>query len=120
MTYLIKVEKNTLNINNIAVQFTGNIAEFKEINQQIIVRLDIPTTGFLTDNDFKNVYAIDVKGKIKWQIQNVRPVNNPNFQCAPIVNIQVLDDNLFVTDFMGRKYNVDIDTGNMNLKTVAK
>ena len=84
------------------------------------MRLDIPTTGFLTDNDFKNVYAIDVKGKIKWQIQNVRPVNNPNFQFAPIVNIQVLDDNLFVTDFMGRKYNVDIDTGNMNLKTVTK
>ncbi|MGT2950267.1 hypothetical protein [Streptococcus cuniculi] len=57
---------------------------------------------------------------MKWQIQNVQPVDYPEFKTAPIVLISLNESQLFVSDFMGRRYEVKLQTGEMELKGITK
>lgn len=121
MKHNVQVKENKLIIDDTKVVFSQNIAELQKIDDTFIVRLEIPTNKSLTNNDFKNVYAVTSEGFIKWQIKNEKPENYPNFHLSPLVKIYVdSQNNLFVTDFMGRRYLVDLNLGNLTIEDITK
>ncbi|MWV55912.1 hypothetical protein [Streptococcus zhangguiae] len=116
----IVIDENLIKLNGVENVFNYPIAEVKQIGTLYIVRLAIPMNISLDKEDFNNVYCMDNTGKIIWQIQNIQPVDCPEFTIAPIVLINLNESQLFVTDFMGRKYEVKLQTGEMELKRITK
>lgn len=118
-----KVEyvNNELTISGEKIVFQYNISELKSNNNYIFVRLEIPSGRKLTEEELCNVVAVDESGSIKWQIKNIPPQNNPDYICAPIVGMNLDVNNiLFVTDFMGRKFQVNQDTGDLQQIEIVK
>ncbi|MCK0473844.1 hypothetical protein [Halalkalibacter sp. APA_J-10(15)] len=120
---MIQVEytKNKLDVFGKVVDFKYDIAEVEQNEQYIFVRLAIPSNIKMGESELRNVYAVNEVGKIQWQIKNFPPKNNPEYQCAPIVGIHI-DSNgtLFVTDFMGRRFEVEQKSGLMKKLTIVK
>lgn len=117
-----KCENNELEISGKKINFSNKIDEIKQNNEYVFVRLAIIMNSSVhTEDEDNNVYAIDRNGNIIWQIKNTPPKNNPEFICPPIVLMHVDDNNhLFVTDFSGRRFKVDLKSGNTEMVSITK
>lgn len=117
-----KYENNELEISGKKIKFSNKIAEIKQNGEYIFVRLAIILNSPVhIEDEESNVYAIDKNGDIIWQIKNPPHKVNPEFSCSPIVLMHIDDNNrLFVTDFLGRRFEVDVKTGNMKMIGVTK
>ncbi len=120
MSNIIFFEKNVIDINGHKKVFQHDISEVKEIGDLVAVRLSIPTNQSLDLEDFSNVYCINNSGIVTWQIKNNKPVDNPDFILAPISLLVLIDEKLVVTDFMGRRYSVNLSNGEMELIGISK
>ncbi|MBO0468759.1 hypothetical protein JZO73_14745 [Enterococcus plantarum] len=117
----VEYENNELTISGGKIVFQYNISELKSNNNYIFVRLEIPSGRNLTEEELCNVVAVNQSGSIKWRIKNIPPQNNPDYICAPIVGMNLdVNDILFVTDFMGRKFQVNQETGSLNQIEIVK
>lgn len=114
------VNKNTITINETTVVFEYDIAEVIKIKELLIIRLSIPQSNSVKLEDFNNVYCIENDGKVKWQINNLKIKSSPIFKIAPIVLLNNSDNGLYATDFMGRRYEINIETGEMSFLGISK
>lgn len=115
-------DNNELEISGEKIKFSNKIDEIKQNNEYVFVRLAIIMNSSVHIKDEENnVYAIDRNGDIAWQIKNIPPKDNPEFICSPIVLMFVDDnDHLFVTDFSGRRFKVDLKSGNLEMVSITK
>ena len=122
ITMCYKCENNELEISGKKINFSNKIDEIKQNNEYVFVRLAIIMNSSVhTEDEDNNVYAIDRNGNIVWQIKNTPPKNNPEFICSPIVLMHVDDNNhLFVTDFSGRRFKVDLKSDNTEMLSITK
>lgn len=120
MSNIIFFDKNVIKINGHKIVYQHDILDVKEIGDLVVVRLSIPTNQTLDLADFSNVYCINNRGNVIWQIKNKRPVDNPDFILAPISLLVLIDEKLVVTDFMGRRYSVNLSNGEMELIGISK
>lgn len=116
----VSIVDNKISIGGVENVFRHSIAEVKQVRGLFIIRLAVPTNTSLELADFSNVYCVDVSGQIKWQIQNIKSNDAPEFQLAPIVLLSVDGDELFLTDFMGRRYEANLQDGGITLKGISK
>ncbi|MCD2225703.1 hypothetical protein LAX75_13955 [Listeria cossartiae] len=117
-----KYENNELEVSGKKIKFPNQIDEIKQLNEYLFVRLTIILNSPVRlKGEENNVYALDKNGNIIWQIKNISPKDRPDFTCAPIV-LMYLDENknLFVTDFSGRRFKVDLKTGNLEMTGITK
>lgn len=117
-----KYENNELEISGKRIKFSNKIDEIKQNNEYVFIRLAIIMNSPVPiEDENNNVYAIDKNGDIVWQIKNIPPKDNVEFICSPIVLMYVDDNNhLFVTDFSGRRFKVDLKTGDMEMVGITK
>ncbi|MDN6118730.1 MAG: PQQ-like beta-propeller repeat protein, partial [Lactococcus sp.] len=104
------------------IEFPNEIEEIKQNNEYLFIRLAIIMNSPvpIKDED-NNVYAIDKNGNVVWQIKNIPPEDNEEFICSPIVLMYVDDNNrLFVTDFSGRRFKVNLETGGIEITVITK
>jgi len=117
----IDFRDNELKISGKEIRFRHNISELKENKILFFVRLQIPVSQQISNEDFSNVYAVNKLGKIEWQIQNVPPSDHKDYICAPIVGLTIdKKDELFVTDFMGRRFQVNQKNGELEKVEMVK
>jgi hypothetical protein len=116
----VECNNNVLNVGGLKLEFDNKIVEVKQSEKYIFVRTEVAPNVELNKKELSNVYAIDNYGQLVWQIKNNPPENNPQFICAPIVGLDVDSlNNLYVTDFMGRRFEVSEKDGSLqNLKIV--
>lgn len=106
------IDKNILNIGNTKITVKYPIKKLEKINEKYIVLLNIPRVE-LGIEELNNVLCFDKKGKLCWRISNELPSNIVSKEQIPYVAIQVIDEKLYVIDFWGRKFNVDIENGKL-------
>lgn len=113
----IDYNKNELTIGNKKIDFQYDLSDIIVTNNRIFITLQVPSSGHkLTQEEICNMFSINKFGNVEWQIQNIPPRNNSKYVCVPIVGMNLVkNDELYVTDFMGRKFQVDISTGAMTL-----
>lgn len=117
----VEYADNELTISGEKIVFEYNISKLKLNNNYIFVRLEVLFGRKLTEEELCNVVAVDESGSIKWKIKNIPPQNNPDYICAPIVGMNLDVNNiLFVTDFMGRTFQVNQDTGDLQQTEIVK
>ncbi len=83
-----------------------NIKQTIETEGTIIVLLEIP----FSENELNNIYSFNKNGDLNWRV-------NVNFNEYAIINrlpfemISIIDGFLYASDFYGRRFKIDIETG---------
>ncbi len=91
-----------------SIEFKNKIVELKENDNCLFVRLLVVPGQELNENTLSNVYA------------NVAPKGNNVYICAPLVGMDIEENDLFVTDFMGRRFEVNQENGELNQVRIVK
>lgn len=109
---------STLTIGNIQIKTKYQIKKIEKINGKYIVLLKIPRV-YLGDEELNNILCYDEEGRMCWRISNQLPADIISKEQIPYVAIQIVDGKLYATDFLGRKFHVDIENGKLvDVKTV--
>lgn len=114
----ISINNNILAIGHAKITTKYPIKNIVKLNEKYIILLKIPHVE-LGIEELNNIMCYDENGKICWRISNELPSNIISKDQIPYVAIQVIAGKLYATDFWGRKFNVDIETGKLiNVKIV--
>lgn len=108
----IFVEGNTLSIGQTKITVKYPIKKIENLNGKYIVLLKIPRVELGVD-ELNNILCYDGQGRMCWKISNKLPSNIVSKEQIPYIAIQVIDGKLYATDFWGRKFNVDTETGEL-------
>lgn len=98
---------NKLSVFGKNIEFKNKIVELKENDNYLFVRLLVAPSQELDESTVSNVNAINKLGEIQWQIKNASPRGNSVYIYAPLVGMNIEENVLFVTDFMGRRFGVN-------------
>lgn len=107
--------ENELVVEKNKIVFDHNIRYVIDINNILIVLLEIPNNiSYLN-----NVFGINKDGEIKWRIQSVSdvfPIKNQ----LPFENLMVNGNDVFVSDFCGRRFLLDPTNGEILSSNVVR
>lgn len=106
------IDENILNIGHTKITTKYPIKRIVKMNEKYIVLLKIPNVE-LGVEELNNVLCYDDKGKMCWRISNDLPSAIVSKKQIPYVEIQVMDGKLYATDFWGRKFNIDVESGKL-------
>lgn len=102
-----KINRNSLYVNGINVDFKYEIDNVKMCNRLLIILLDIPSNI----KDINNVYAVDSLGNILWQVQDASTVYSV-INDVPYVGTRIIEnDKIIVTNFNGVTYTIESSNG---------
>ncbi len=114
----IEFKEKNLFIDNLMIPFDRKIWNILILNNGIIVLLHVYTVKGKMDE--QNVYFVKFDGKIKWQIEhNSMPDKNIGYQGFTDISLDD-DGSLRVYSFLGLSCIVDIETGKILSREVAK
>lgn len=108
----IYIDDNILSINNTEITLKYPIKKIEKARDKYIVLLKIPHVE-LGSEELNNILCYDETGMMCWQISNELPSDIVCTEQIPYVAIQVIEEKLYATDFWGRKFNVDIESGRL-------
>ena len=106
---------NKIVVDNNKVVFDHNIRYVKEVNDTLIVLLEVPNNVTYLNN----VFGITKIGEIKWRIQSVSdvfPVKNQ----LPFENLMVNGNDVYVSDFYGRRFLLNPTNGEILSSDVVR
>lgn len=98
---------NKLSVFGKNIEFKNKIVELKENANYLFVRLLVAPSQELDESNVSNVNAINKLGEIQWQIKNASPRGNSVYIYVPLAGMNIEENVLFVTDFMGRRFGVN-------------
>lgn len=121
MNKKIKFNENEMLLNNIKISFKYTIQEAIELSEKVIVQLNMPTGIDLGYDELNNVFCYDYRGNKVWQIKPQTLVGREKMDPMPYELIYANNnEELFATDFMGRRFKVDIKSGEIIDFSIAK
>lgn len=104
----MRIESNKLLINNKEIEFEATINKVFEVNNKIIVYLLNGDGNNLGIQQPNNVYLVDAKGNIIWNIKDILSKNGDKSDVL-IISMNLNEkNNLLLSDHMGWHYEVDI------------
>lgn len=112
----IQINKNILVLNGKEIKFDHNIRQFKTVGDDVVVLLAIPNN----DNTLDNIYCYASYGIIKWQVQPIKEAFPEMKQVYPFEQMSVIDGQISASDFYGRRFIIDPETGHITKKDIVK
>ena len=112
---MYQYEKSHIEINNNNYDFEFDIRTVIEYREKYLVLLAIP----FDKTEINNIYCLDDQAKLIWQSEDlsVRYPELKNF--FPYEQMGIKDDIIFASDFYGRNYQINANTGKIEgVKTV--
>ena len=138
----LNVVEQRIFINNREIHFKGKIEALAISPDKIFVVIDMPSkakveeqNNFIkkynlnivpqaySDSDiFNNTYCYDYEGNLLWQIKPPYFKDFPKFGQYPIVGVDYDEkkNKFYATDFMGRRFDVNLETGELMSFTTTK
>lgn len=104
-----------LTVNGCRLSFPYEIRAVRTVNHLVIVLLSIPDDDDIVDN----LYAVNSEGEIVWQSQHLREVY-PSGLLLAYEEIDIKDRRILATDFYGRCYFIDPDSGKILGREIYK
>ncbi len=102
-------EKNILKIKEVEILFKHDIDAVEHVDGKYLVLLRVPKGTQEVDN----LYAVDSKGKIIWEVQSAEEVfdisKNTPYVAMKVVNSKIVK----VTSFFGLRFSVSIVDGKL-------
>ena len=111
---MMEVLGNRVIVEGGAIQFDNNIFEAAECDGKIIVVFD-------TDEDagYDNVYCYTLEKKLIWRIKPV-PVKIGGTARTPYVGVDIVNGKCRIIDFFGRRFIINIETGEIISKDIVR
>lgn len=117
----ISYSENCLIVFETKVYFKFNISEMIISENKIFILLIIPRGIALGQDEVCNVYCYNKNSDMEWQIKNIAPENLPGYQVMPFVGLNLENNSvLYVTDFMGRCFEVNTKNGKLGEMNIVK
>ena len=114
----VSIDGNILNIGGTKITVIYPIKQVESISGKYVVLLKIPRVE-LGAEELNNILCYNENGEMCWRIREKLPSNIVSKEQIPYVAIQIMNGKLYATDFWGRKFNVDVENGNlMDVKIV--
>lgn len=110
---------NNLQLDDVVVTTKYSIKKVLETEEKYIVLQKIPRVELGYD-EINNILCYDKCGNILWQISNKLPASIASSDQVPYVDIRMERDSLLATDFWGRRFTVNIETGYLEDVVVVK
>ena len=112
---MYQYEKNHIEINNNSYDFEFDIRAVIEHKEKYVVLLAIP----FNKTEINNIYCLDGQAKLIWQSEYIS-VRYPELKnLLPYEQMGIKDDIIFASDFYGRNYQINVNTGKIEgVKTV--
>lgn len=109
----IIIDGNVLNIGNATIITKYPIEKVDKINDKYIVLLNITQRVELGKDELNNILCYDQNGKMCWQISDKLPSSIISKEQMPYIAIRIVDGKIYATDFWGRRFNVDVENGEL-------
>ncbi len=114
----IHTKNNKLMMDNLIVVFEKNIYQHLIFSEGVVVLLSSRLS--VDEQEERNVYFVDLKGVIKWQIEhNSKPSELGGYQGYTDISLDE-DGTLRAYSFAGMSNTIDIKTGKIITRTMAK
>ena len=112
---MYQYEKNHIEINNNSYDFEFDIRAVIEHKEKYVVLLAIP----FNKTEINNIQCLDGQAKLIWQSEDIS-VRYPELKnLLPYEQMGIKDDIIFASDFYGRNYQINVNTGKIEgVKTV--
>ncbi len=101
---IIDSHDNILSVNGKDYQFDNDILEIAKTGTHVIV-VTVPDR-----RDLNNVFGVPLEGGDMWRIQKVNEIY-PSFEQTPFVGINIINNEIVVTDFSACRFVVDPENG---------
>lgn len=112
----IQINKNILVLNGKEIKFDHNIRQFKTFGDDVVVLLAIPNN----DDSLDNIYCYSSNGIIKWQVQPIKEVFPEMKRVYSFEQMSEIDGQISASDFYGRRFMIDPETGKITKKDIVK
>lgn len=111
----VRFHDNLLYLGKTIVSFEKKIMEIINDGDRIFVLLSFPMNQETSYDDCHNLYCYDYKGNRQWQVGERTKGSDTVFTM-----IRIFDSVLYATDFFGRRYSVDKDSGELMAMQIVK
>lgn len=108
----IFIDNNILKIGDVRIIEKYPIKKVEKVGNKYIVLLKIPRVE-LGIEELNNIVCYNAKGEKCWRISNALPTGIISKEQIPYVTIQVVEKELYATDFWGRKFKVNVESGKL-------
>lgn len=109
-------EKKYIDINGNRHNFEFDIRTVVQYKEKYIVLLGIP----FNKTEINNIYCLDAQANIIWQSEDL-PTRYPELQnILPYEQMGIKDGVIFASDFYGRSYKINVDSGKVEEMNIVK
>lgn len=111
---MIKIKNNKIISKNYSLEFKDKIFEAVEYNGRLVIVFDSDE-----DEGFDNVYCYTIEKQFLWRIKPA-PENIGGTIRTPYVGVDMIDGICRVIDFWGRRFIIDIVSGEILSKDIVR
>lgn len=104
-----------IEINRIKHEFNFNIRKVVKYEGRYIVLLSIP----FDSQEINNIYCLDSQANLVWRSEDLATLY-PKIKNLPYEQMGIKDDAIYASDFYGRNYKINLDTGKIEDCAIVK
>lgn len=104
-----------IQINGIRHEFIYDIRTVEKYRGKYIVLLSIP----FNSQEINNIYCLDHQAKLVWQSEDLSIIY-PKLKNLPYEQMGIKDGAIFASDFYGRNYKINVESGKIEDCTIVK
>lgn len=112
---MYKYNGKSIVINGNNYEFKYDIRTVEKCKGKYIVLLSIP----FNCKEINNIYCLDAQANLLWQSEDLSSIY-PQIVNLPYERIGVIDENIYASDFYGRSYKINLDTGKIEDCKIVK
>lgn len=113
---MYQYEKNYIEINGNIYNFKFDIRTVIQFKERYIVLLGIP----FNKNDINNIYCLDSQANLVWQSEDLASRYPELKNLLPYEQMGIINDTIFASDFYGRNYAINADSGKIEDVNIVK
>ena len=113
---MYQYEKKHIEINGNSYDFEFDIRAVVQYKEKFIVLLGIP----FNRTEINNIYCLDAQANLIWQSEDLSTRYPELKNLLPYEQIGIKDDNIFASDFYGRNYKINVDSGKIEGFNIVK
>ena len=113
---MYQYEKKHIEINGNSYDFEFDIRAVVQYKEKFIVLLGIP----FNRTEINNIYCLDAQANLIWQSEDLSTRYPELKNLLPYEQIGIKDDAIFTSDFYGRNYKINVDSGKIEGFNIVK
>ncbi|SFU76919.1 hypothetical protein [Butyrivibrio sp. INlla21] len=109
-------KKNHIEINGNVYEFEFEIRTVIQYKENYIVLLTIP----FNSKEINNIYCLDAEAKVNWRSEDIACKYPELKNLLPYEQMGLKEDKIYASDFYGRSFEINAETGKIEGRSIVK